>query len=430
MKTFLIIWFGQLVSMLGSALTQFAIGVYVYQTTGSATQLSFVILVATLPRLIIAPFAGALVDRWDRRAVMIVSDTVAAITTLALWMLLAMGDLQVWHIALVVAVGAIAGIFQFPAYQAATTLLVAKEHFGRASGLNQLAGAIAQIASPLLAGFLIVTIQMQGIILIDFATFLFAMITLVFIRIPCPIATEEGRAARGSLWREAGYGLTYLRARPGLLGLLIIFAFVNFALGYTGVLMMPLVLSFASADVLGSILSFGGIGTLIGSLAMSAWGGSKQKINSLLGSIFLFSVFLIGMGARADAIVIAISAFGLFALLPIANASSQAIWQAKVAPDLQGRVFAIRAMIAQAITPITYLTAGPLADFIFEPLMKSENALGGMIGIGAGRGIGLMFILIGVFIAIATAIGYSISRIRNVETELPDFDVALSGGTK
>lgn len=425
MTTFLIIWFGQLVSIIGSGLTQFAIGVYVYQVTGSATQLSLILLVATLPRLLVAPFAGALVDRWDRRWVMIVSDTVAALATLFIWSLLAIGDLQVWHIALAVTIGGIAGVFQFPAYMAATTLLVPKEHYGRVSGLNQMAFAIGQIAAPVLAGYMLVTIQMQGIILIDFATFIFAIFTLLLVRIPRPPETAQGKAGRGSLWREAAYGWVYLKERPGLLGLLVLFAFVNFALGYWGVLMTPLVLSFSTADVLGTIFSVGGIGTLIGSVVMSTWGGSKRKINSLLGSIFLFSVFLIVMGLRADPIVIGIGAIGLFVLLPIANSSSQAIWQAKVAPDVQGRVFAIRGLIATGITPLTYLTAGPLADYVFEPMMKANGALatsvGSVIGVGTGRGIGLIFIIVGLFIAFATATGYAMPHIRHVEDELPDF---------
>lgn len=425
MTTFLIIWFGQLVSIIGSGLTQFAIGVYVYQVTGSATQLSLILLVATLPRLLVAPFAGALVDRWDRRWVMIVSDSVAALSTVFIWSLLAIGDLQVWHIAIAVTTGGIAGVFQFPAYMAATTLLVPKEHYGRASGLNQLAFAIGQIASPGLAGYMLITIQMQGIILIDFVTFVFAVITLWLVHIPCPPETAQGKAGRGALWREAAYGLVYLKERSGLLGLLVLFAFVNFALGYWGVLMTPLILSFSTAEVLGTIFSVGGIGTLIGSVVMSTWGGSKRKINSLLGSIFLSSVFLIVMGLRVDPIVIGAGAFGLFFLVPIAQASSNAIWQAKVAPDVQGRVFAIRGLIANSITPLTYLTVGPLADYVFEPMMKSDGVLapsaGAIIGVGTGRGIGLIFVIIGLFIAFATAIGYAMPRIRHVEDELPDF---------
>ena len=251
------------------------------------------------------------------------------------------------------------------------------------------------------------------------------MFTLLLVRIPRPPETAAGKAGRGSLRREAGYGWVYLKERPGLLGLLVLFAFINFALGYFSVLMTPLVLSFSTADVLGAIFSVGGIGTLIGSVVMSTWGGSKRKIDGLLGSIFLFSVFLILMGFRADLVVIGIGAFGLFVLLPIAQASSQSIWQAKIAPDVQGRVFAIRGLIAQGITPLTYLTAGPLADYVFEPMMQPNGALassvGAVIGVGVGRGIGLIFVVMGLFIALATAIGYAMPRIRRVEEELPDY---------
>jgi MFS family permease len=227
------------------------------------------------------------------------------------------------------------------------------------------------------------------------------------------------------LLREAGYGWAYLKQRPGLLGLLILFASVNFALGFFSALFTPLILSFSTADVLGSTLSVGGIGMVVGSLVMSAWGGSKRKINSLMGAMFVGGLTLSLAGVRANPWLIGAAAFSFFVGMPIANGSSQAIWQAKVAPDVQGRVFATRSMIATVATPLAYILAGPLADNVFEPLMSTEGALAGsvgtLIGVGPGRGIGLIFIIMGMLIALATVVGYSYPRIRLVEDELPDF---------
>jgi len=425
MGTFLIIWGGQLVSIIGSGLTSFALGVYVYQITGSATSLGLVLLANSLPRLLFAPVAGALVDRWDRRWMMILSDTGAGLSTLVIWLLLATGKLQVWHIYLTAAASSFFGIFQEPAYRAATTLLVPREHYGRAAGLVQLGSAIGQIISPILAGFLVVAIQIQGVILIDFATYIFAILTLAFIRIPRPEITAEGEAGRGSLLREAGYGWTYLKERSGLLGLLILFAFVNFSLGFFSALFTPLILSFSTADVLGSILSVSGIGMVIGSIVMSAWGGAKRKVNSLMGAIFLGGLTFSLLGTRANPWLIGATAFGFLVIVPIANGSSQAIWQVKVAPDVQGRVFATRSMIATVATPLAYILAGPLADKVFEPLMAADGALarsiGAIIGVGPGRGIGLIFIIMGLLVTLATVVGYLHPRIRLVEDELPDF---------
>lgn len=425
MGTFLVIWAGQLVSIIGSGLTHFALAVYVYQTTGSATPLGLVLLANALPRLLFAPIAGALADRWDRRWMMILSDTGAGLATLVVWLLLATGKLQVWHIYLTGAASSFFGIFQEPAYRAATTLLVPKEHYGRAAGLVQLGSAIGQIISPILAGLLVVAVQIQGVILIDFATYIFAVLTLSFIRIPRPATTEEGEAGRGSLLREAGYGWSYLKERPGLLGMLILFAFANFSLGFFSALFTPLILSSSTADVLGSILTVSGIGMVVGSMVMSAWGGSKRKINSLMGAIFFGGLAFSLVGVRANPWLIAAATFSFSVIIPIGNGSSQAIWQVKVAPDVQGRVFATRSMIATVATPLAYILAGPLADNVFEPLMAADGTLarsiGTLIGVGPGRGIGLIFIIMGLLIALATVAGYLNPRIRLVEDELPDF---------
>ncbi len=430
MKTFTLIWTGQLVSLIGSGLTSFALGVWVYQTTGSATQYALIPLFFTLPNLLLSPLAGALVDRWDRRWVMILSDTGAALTTLTIALLLRAGQLQVWHIYLAVGVGSAFSVFQWPAYSAATTLLVAKKHYGRASGMVQLGQAIGHIISPVLAGLLVVKIQVWGVILLDFATFLFAVITLLFVHVPRPETTAEGEESKGTLLREAAYGWTYLIVRPGLMGMLILFATLNFLMGFTNALFTPMILAFTSADVLGTVLSIAGSGMLVGGLVMSIWGGSKRRIRGLLGFLMLAGLSIVAIGLRPSVPLIAAASFGFFFCIPIVSGSSQAIWQSKVAPDVQGRVFSVRSMIATSATPLAYILAGPLADRVFEPLLAVGGPLAGsvgrIIGAGPGRGIGLIFILMGVFNMLATAVGYLYPRIRLVEDELPD---AIAGET-
>ncbi|MGD8759959.1 MAG: MFS transporter, partial [Anaerolineales bacterium] len=249
--------------------------------------------------------------------------------------------------------------------------------------------------------------------------------------IPRPRVSETGKAARGSVLREASYGWKYLRDRPGLMGLLGLFAIANFALGFFSALFAPLMLSFTSEGVMGSVMSVGGVGMLIGSLLMSAWGGPQRKIHGVMTALFLFGIGLSVTGLRADPWLIGAAIFIEFLLLSICNASSQAIWQAKVAPDLQGRVFATRMMVALIATPLAYLLAGPLADRVFEPIMAPDGALaeslGRLIGVGTGRGIGLIFILMGLLISFATVVAYLNPRIRLVEEELPDHVVGLEG---
>jgi DHA3 family macrolide efflux protein-like MFS transporter len=428
MRTFLVIWFGQLISTVGSGLTGFALSVYIFQETGSATQLGVAMLATILPSLLVSPLVGALVDRWDRRWVMIASDTGAALSTLAIWALLSTGHLQVWHIYVANMLSSILGSFQQPAYMASITLLVPKNHLGRASGLGQLSEAISRIAAPTLAGLLVVTIQVQGVILIDFATFLFAMLTLLLVRIPRPEATAEGQVGKGSLLRESVFGWHYIRARPGLLGMMILSACVNLAFGFQNVLFTPLILSFTTPAVMGGILSVGGMGLLAGSLLMSTWGGTEPKMHGLLGSLFLLGLFAALTGWRPHPLLIGAANVCLFSLIPIVNGSSQAIWQAKVAPDVQGRVFATRRLIALVAVPISYLAAGPLADQVFEPLMAEGGAwagvLGPIIGAGPGRGIGLVFVVVGCLVALFAVLGYLNPRIRCVEDELPDYALA------
>jgi len=425
MRKFIIMWFGQLVSVLGSALTQFALAVYIYQKTGSSTQLGLSLLAGTLPFILFAPFAGALVDRWNRKWVILAADLGAGVSTLTIWVLLSAGRLEIWHIYAVIGALGIFSTLHYPAYQAAITQLVPRQHYGRTAGMNQLRDALSQIVAPMLAGFLMVSIEVKGLILIDFATYLVAIATLLAINIPKQAVTAEGITARGSLVKEAAFGWLYIKARPGLLGLLGLFALVNFALGFQGVLFTPLVLSFSNAGVLGNILSFSGLGLLAGSLLMSTWGGTRRKVYSLLAGIFFLGVTTMLVGLRADVIFIGAASFVFALMLPVANGSSQAIWQAKVAPDIQGRVFSIRALIANIAAPLAYLLAGPLADALFEPAMAEggflSSTVGGIIGNGAGRGIGVIFILMGLLICVATLLCLFNPGVVHVEDEQPGF---------
>lgn len=431
-RTFLVIWSGQLVSLTGSGLTGFALGVWVYQRTGSVTQFALISLFTALPGILFSPLAGALVDRWDRRWAMILSDTGAGLCTLIVALLLAANRLEVWQIYILMALSSTFSAFQWPAYSASITLLVPKEHFGRASGMVQLGEAFAQIASPTLAGVLIGVIQVEGIILIDFLSFILAVLTLSLVRIPKPKTTAEGMAGQGSLLREAAYGWRYIRARPGLLGLLLLFAATNFTSGIVQVLFTPLVLSFTTAAVLGTILSIGGLGFLGGSLTMSAWGGPNTRVYGIYAFLLLQSVVLFAAGFPPQVTVLAAAAFLYFFSHPIVNGCSQAIWQSKTAPDVQGRVFAVRRMIAWSSLPLAYLAAGPLADQIFEPLLYEggalANSVGQIIGTGQGRGIGLLFIILGIVSLLATAAGILYPRLREVETELPDISIEGDDG--
>jgi MFS transporter, DHA3 family, macrolide efflux protein len=425
MRTFLVIWFGQVVSRLGSGLTGFALAVWVYQRTGSVTQLALISFSLTLPAVLISPFAGTLVDRWDRRWALILSDSGSGLCTLAIALLVWSGRSEIWLIYLALAVSSVFQSVQWPAFSASTSLLVRKQDLGRANGLAQLGLAIAQVLAPVLGAALLATIHLAGVILVDFLTFAFAILTLALVRVPRPVRAE---AARGSLWHEAGQGWRYLRQRPGLLGLLTLFATTNFSVGMVTVLITPLVLSFATPAVLGPVLSVAGAGMLVGGVAMSAWGGPRRRVVGIFVPLLVQVAALLAGSLRPSAPLIAGAAFVFMLGFPIINACSQAIWQTKVAPDVQGRVFAIRQMVALSAIPLAQLLAGPLSDRVFRPLLVAGGPLAGsvgrVLGVGPARGIALLFMALAMVNLLVLARTWSNPQVRRVDEEIPDADLS------
>lgn len=423
-RTFLIVWFGQLVSQVGSSITRFALGLWVFQKTGSTTQLALVIMAARVPALLMSPIAGALVDRWQRRRAMILSDAGAALGTLAVAILLATNQHEIWHLYIALGVSGAFGAFQQPAYTAAATLLVPKRHYARAAGLVQLAGGAGAVLGPIIGATVLVLGGLTTAFATDLATFCVAVLTLSIVRFP-----ELDRAAgpvRGFrvLLAEARIGLDYVIRRRGLLGLMAAFSAVNVAISFHSVLIFPLLLGFAGETTAGATISFGALGMVAGSTFMSIWGGPKRRVEGLMAFLATAGIGLTIAGLRPSPIGAAAGIFVVLFSIPIAAGISQAIWQSKIPPELQGRVFSLRLMVALSATPIAYLLAGPLADHLFEPLLSTDGALSGslgkLLGTGPGRGIGAFFIVLGLFIVMVAATALANSRIRNLDSEIPD----------
>jgi MFS transporter, DHA3 family, macrolide efflux protein len=425
MWAFVLMWAGQVISMIGSDLTGFALGVWIFQQTGSVTQFSLIILCAELPGIVLSPLVGAVVDRYDRRTVMILSHAGAALSTLAIALLSLQGWLRLWHICILTALISTCASFLRPAFSASISLLVPKHHLGRASGMVQTGQAAAQIMSPLLAGFLVLVIQIQGVLLIDFATYIVAIFMLLFIHVPSPEKTTEQGETRSSLLREAAFGWTYIWGQPGIFALLVFFAITNFTVTMSNILITPLVLSFANAAVYGTVLSVTGAGILGGGILMSVWGGPKQH---RIYGVFFYGVVqglaLIFQGLRPNAVLIAVSLFCAAFSAPIVSGCFVPILQSKTLPEVQGRVFAAVRLVSWCSVPVAYLLAGPLSDKVFEPLLMPGGALAGsvgrIVGTGTGRGIGLLLVVLGIFTLAATLRAYFYPSMRNIEDEMPD----------
>lgn len=426
-RAFLTLWGGQTVSMIGSGLFAFAIGVWVYQRTGSATLFGLILFFDMMPGILAAPYAGVVADRMNRRTLMLLGDTGAAISSLAVAAIAFVDDdaSHVWLMFLPLAFGGVAAAFHGAAFEASFALLVEEKHLGRANGLMQLSFGLAEVLAPLLGGVLMVTFDLWTVILADVATFLVSLAALSLIRIPDaePVVEEEEEEAGVGLRREVTYGLRYIRRRSGLVVLLLIFSGLNFAANLMFVGITPMVLSFANAAALGTIAALGGAGMIVGGLLMGVWGGTKRKVVGLLGGAALVGVFAIVYGLRPSIVLAGIGAFGFFFFLPVINASSAAIWQAKVAPGAQGRVFAVRRVIAQASAPIAFLVGGFVIDRLFRDLLsppgRLADVLGPVFGTGEGRGIGVLFALVGMGMIGLALLGWLNPSLRSIEDEEP-----------
>jgi MFS transporter, DHA3 family, macrolide efflux protein len=424
MRTYLLLWGGQVVSAFGTGLTTFALGVWVYRETGLVTQFALIGLFSSLPAILFSPVAGVLVDRWDRRWVMILSDAVAALMTLLVVSLLTAGRLEPAHLYAAMAVSSLFTSLRWPAYSATVALLVPRQSLGRASGLDQFGQAASHLLAPAAAGFLLGAIRIEGLLLIDAATYLVSLGTLLVARVPRPPAASRDVQEESSLGREMKAGWRFILDRPGLRNLLLYLAMVNLLAGFNSALATPLVLSIASPAQLGAVLSIFSAGLLAGSLLMSVHGGPRRRVEGVLGFGLLYSLSFLAIGLTASVPAIATASFLLLFFIPLINGCNTAIWQSKVPPELQGRVFAVCRTIVQATLPLAFVTAGPLADWVFKPLLMPGGALAGSagrwLGVGEGRGIGLLYVVLGLLALAVSLLARLSRRFRQLEQELPD----------
>lgn len=386
---FFSVWVGQAFSLLGSSLVQFALVWWLTESTGSATVLAMATLMAVLPSVFLSPFAGALIDRWNRRMVMVVADGLIALATVGLAALFLIGAEQVWMIYAVMFIRSAGGGFHWAAMQASTSLMVPEKHLSRVAGLNQSLRGGVNIVGPPLGALLLQVLPLQGILGIDVGTALVAILPLLFVHIPQPESEAEGGGPMGqvSILEDVRQGFRYVRGWPGLFAVLIMATMINLLLTPASSLMPILVTDHFGGEALqlGGMESAWGGGVVVGGLILGVWGGFRRRIfTSMVGLTGIGLGFLLVGLAPSTAFVLAVGAMFLAGVMnPITNGPLFSIIQSSVDPGMQGRVFALVQSMATAATPLGMLIAGPVADALGVRVWYVVGGLGCLsMGIG------------------------------------------------
>lgn len=367
MRRFFTIWSCQASSLVGSALVQFALVWWLTIETGSATVLAIAMVAAMLPQIFIGPFAGALVDRWNRRRVMIFADTGIALATVVLIALFALDVVEVWHVYALLFVRSAGGSFHWPAMAASTTLMVPKRHLARVGGLNQAIRGVVGIAAPALGAVLLLALPMWMVLSVDVVTAAVAVAPLLLVRIPQPSRVKDGGGARAVL-ADMRDGFRFLVSWKGALVLVLMIMIINL-LFTPAVTLLPLLVTqyFGKGLVeFATIEMVTGVSLVLGGLALGAWGGFDRKVVTLLatGTVSGFGVLLVGI-VPPDAFYLAVGGMFLTGfMVAMVNGSAQALMQSSIPPDKQGRVFGIMDSLIVSVAPLGLAVAGPVSDAV------------------------------------------------------------------
>lgn len=366
LKRFVPVWLGQAFSLAGSRIVQFALVWWLTELTGSATVLATATMVAMIPEIILAPLAGAYVDRWNRKRVMIVADTFIALASLWLAFQFWNGSMQVWYVYVVMLVRSLGGMFHSPAMQASTTLMVPKKHLSRVAGANQTLNGTLSIVAPVLGALLMSLLDLHWVMMVDVGTAALAVTMLLVVAIPQPEKAEGDTNEKASIWSDMKEGFYYLRDWKGMMAIIGLAMVFKVALTPAFSLIPLLVQDHfqGGAGEYSAVEAAAGVGILVGGLLISVWGGFKKKVTSITVGLFGIgaAVFLLGMlpgGAITTAIGVV---FVIGLMIPIVDGPLMALFQTTIAPEMQGRVFALAGSLFMLTSPIGLAIAGPVSD--------------------------------------------------------------------
>ena len=394
---FLVLFAGQAFSLFGSRLVQFALVWHLTELTKSPSVLATASIAALLPQVFIGPFAGALVDRWNRKVVMMVADSLIALSILFLAFMFSVGRVEVWHIYAVMMFRAAGGAFQWPAMQASTSMMVPRKHLSRVAGLNQSLSGLVAVSAPPLGALLLAIMPIEYVLVIDVLTAIFAVGPLVFITVPQP--EHDAGSARGVLG-DMKEGFQWIFKQKGLLVIMLMSLCINMVTTPTFTMLPLLITEFfnGGAIELAWVQSANGVGMILGGLILGVWGGFKSKINTAFSGLFVASIgLLVFSRTPADMLWIGVASMFVFGFMnSIANSSFFSVLQALIPHEMQGRVFTLIMSTSVAVSPIGLAIAGPIVEL---------------------TGLRFWFVISGIVFLLGSLVGFTVPIVRTLEEE-------------
>lgn len=401
LHVFLVLWSTQSLSALGSSMTNFALVVWSYQQTGSALTTSLLSICSYAPYVLLSMFAGALSDKWDKKVTMLVSDSFAALSTIAVLGLLKTGHLEIWHLYFLNAMNGLMNTIQQPASDVAVSLLTPRKHYQKVSGMRSFSNSLVTLLTPILATALLSFTSLETVIFVDLSTFVVAFVSLLFfIRIPA--VRKDETATQEKLLISVKRGLDYLKENRGILDLILFLAAINLTASIYNAALPAMLLSRAGGGemVLGTVNTFTGIATVLGSIIVSVIPAPKSRVRVICNTL-LFSMstenFILALGRSAP--VWCLGAVLGWICIPVMSANLDVILRSHIPVEMQGRVYSARNTLQFFTIPVGYLLGGILVDRVFEPFMAvyaERSLLGTLFGTGKGSGAALLFLFIGV----------------------------------
>ena len=417
MKEFITIWMGQLISSIGSGMTAFAVSIYVYQSTGSATLVSLATLLAFLPTILLNPVGGVLADRYDRRLMMILGDSLSALGLLFMLISIQTGHRGIMPIFIGVTINSVFVSLLEPAYRATVTDIISEENYAKASGLVQIAGSSKYLISPFIAGLILTVSDIRAILIFDIATIIITAFAVASVKKRIGIVKPTND--NFNFFKEFQAGVNSITRDKGVRSLVILMTFMCFFIAFIQTLMTPMILAFADTKTLGIMESVSAVGMLIGSVVIGILNIKKNYSKILMVSLMIAGIFMALTGTTTNITFIVVSCFLFFTALPFVNTCADVLIRMRIPNDVQGRAWGIISVITQSGFVMAYAVCGALADYVFDPMFMEGGIFAGnigqLIGTGEGRGIGFMLIIAGIIMFVFAFIFSSKKNIYEIE---------------